>query len=84
MTESTRRRETIRDRIARGQLPAALPAEEPTWIPSAYGPGGAPARCHYCGDPIGADEELLVRDGEQTHPGCEEAWRDLVTAERGE
>lgn len=81
---SERRRQTIRTRIAAGQLPAALRAEEPTWIPSAYAAGGGPARCHYCGEAIGADEALLVRDGEQCHPECEQAWRDLVTGGRGE
>jgi len=81
---SARRRQTIENRIGRHQLPAVLRGEEPTWIPSAYAAGGGPARCHYCGDPIAADEALLVRDDEQAHPACEEAWRDLVTAERGE
>jgi hypothetical protein len=75
-----RRREAIRTRIAAGQIPTVLSAEEPTWIPSSYGPGGRPACCHFCGEAIGADEALLVREGEQGHPACEAAWRDLVSA----
>jgi len=78
-----RRRETIRRRIAAGELPDALAAEEPTWIPSSYPAGGRAARCRYCGEAISAGEALLVRDGEQGHSECEEAWRDLVTGERG-
>jgi hypothetical protein len=79
-----RRRQMIQARIATGSLPAALSGEEPTWIPSAYALGGGPATCHYCGEAIGAAEAILVRDGERTHPSCEEAWRDLVTGQRGE
>ena len=74
-----RRRQRIRDRIMAGRLPGAPNAEEPTWIPTPYAVGGGPTTCHYCGEEIGADEALLVRDGERCHPGCEEAWRDLVT-----
>jgi hypothetical protein len=87
MTEGAateRRRQKIRERITAGRLPASLNAEEPTWIPSSYVVGGEPAACHFCAEAIDADEALLVRDGAQCHPECEEAWRELVTAERGE
>lgn len=57
-------------------------AEEPTWIPTPYAVGRGPSTSHYCGEEIGADEALLIRDGERCHRECEEAWRDLVTGER--
>jgi len=79
-----RRRQKINERIAAGRLPASLNAEEPTWIPSSYVVGGEPADCHFCAEAIHADEALLVRDGEQCHPACEQAWRELVTGERGD
>src|SRR5262245_24053185 len=79
-----RRRQRIEARIASGALPGALRAEEPTWIPTSYVVGQAAPVCHYCGEPIGADEALLVRDRETCHPACEEAWRDRVTGERGD
>lgn len=79
-----RRRQKIQERITARRLPASLGAEEPTWIPTPYAVGSGPATCHYCGEAIGADEALLVRDGERCHPECEEAWRELVTGERGE
>lgn len=77
-----RRRQKIQKRIAAGLLPASLDAEEPTWIPTPYAVGRGPATCHYCGEEIGADEALLIRDGERCHPECEEARRDLLTGER--
>ena len=79
-----RRRRTIQQRIAAGRLPAILAAEEPTWIPAAYTVGDGPTTCHFCAEAIGAREELLVRGGERCHVSCEEAWRDLVTDERGD
>jgi hypothetical protein len=79
-----RRRQKIKGRVTAGLLPAALGAEEATWIPTSYAVGRGPVTCHYCGEDIGPDEALLVRDGERCHPACEEAWRDLVTGELGE
>ena len=81
---ATARRQKIQERIAVRLLPASLGAEESTWIPTPYAVGSEPATCHYCAEAIGVDEALLVRDGETCHPACEEAWRDLVTGERGE
>jgi hypothetical protein len=78
-----RRRQKIQERIAAGHRPESPDAEEPTWTPTPHAVGSGPATCHYCGEPIGADEALLVRDGETCHPACEEAWRDLVAEERG-
>ena len=82
--DTERRRQKIQERIRAGRLPPSLGAEEPTWIPTPYAVGRGPVTCHYCGEDIGADEALLVRDGERCHPACEEAWRDLVTGERGD
>ena len=79
-----RRRQKIQEKITAGLLPASLGAEESTWIPTPYAVGRGPVTCHYCGEGIGADEALLIRDGEECHPECEEAWRDLVTGERGD
>ena len=79
-----RRRQKIRERITAGILPARIGAEEPTWIPTPYAVGRGPDTCHYCGEEIGADEALLIRESERCHPECEEAWRDLVTGELGE
>ena len=81
---SERRRQKIQERTTAALLPASLDAEESTWIPTAYAVGRGPVTCHYCGEEIGADEALLIRDGERCHPECEEAWRDLVTGGRGE
>jgi hypothetical protein len=81
---SARRRRKIQEAITAGRLPRALAVEAPTWIPTAHVVGGGPPTCHYCGEAIGPDEALLVRDGQQCHPDCEEAWRDLVTGERGD
>jgi hypothetical protein len=86
MTEgqaSERRRRKIQDRIKARRLPTSLTGEEPTWIPTPYAVGRGPAMCHYCSEEIGADEALLIRESEQCHSSCEEAWRDLVTGERG-
>src|SRR5262245_32916516 len=80
---SARRRRKIQEAITAGRLPRVLAAEEPTWIPTPYAVGAGPTTCHFCGEVIGSDEALLVRDGERCHPDCEEGWRDLVTGERG-
>jgi hypothetical protein len=77
-----RRRQKIQERITTRLLPASLDAEEPTWIPTPYALGRGPATCHYCGEEIGDEEALLVRDGDRCHPACEEGWRELVTGER--
>lgn len=79
-----RRRDKIEARITARLLPASRGSEEPTWIPTPYAVGRGPLACHYCGEAIGADEALLVRDGERCHPECEGAWRDLVTGARGD
>jgi hypothetical protein len=79
-----RRRQKTQERIRAGRLPASLNAEESTWIPTPYAVGTGPAACHYCDEAIGADEALLVRDGEACHPACEEVWRDIVTGEHGD
>jgi hypothetical protein len=81
---SERHRTKIQERIRAGRLPASLTAEEPTWIPSSYVVERGSIVCHFCGEEIGADDALLVRDGAHCHSDCEESWRDLVTGERGE
>ena len=60
-----RRRQKIQEKITAGLLPASLGAEESTWIPTPYAVGRGPVTCHYCGEGIGADEALLIRDGEE-------------------
>jgi hypothetical protein len=79
-----RRREKIEERIRANLLPASLDATEPMWIPTPYAVGQGPPTCHYCGEDIAADEPLLIADLERCHPECEEAWRNLVTDERGD
>lgn len=81
---TARRREKIQERVRGNLLPASLDTKEPMWIPTPYAVGQGPSTCHYCGESIAADEPLLVADGERCHPECEEAWRNLVTGERGD
>ena len=64
--------------------PAELSAEESTWIPTPHVTTRSPITCHYCSEPVAADEALLIRDGETCHPACEEAWRNLVAGPRGD
>jgi hypothetical protein len=33
--------------------------------PDSLRRGAGPVTCHYCGEEIGADEALLIRDGER-------------------
>jgi hypothetical protein len=62
---SRERRRRIQERVATNDLRGTLDAESPTWIPTPYVVGMVSATCHYCDEPIEADEAVR-----SAPPGC--------------